>query len=899
MATAAPQFLLQPPDWPVLFGAAAAGLLALWAVWIAIYLRRAAAAGGGQEPTARWLAMTALCLFPLGAAIAAALTAGPAAGFLAAASGLVVLGAIGVASAVGQSSAAGRTGRSSAAAMSWASLHSTVLGFLAAGALTSPLAGSIIAIAGGTIFWMVRSYSRTTAPVSRSAKACLLSLRIAAILLLAAWIMHPMIEYSRSRLVPQVLLLMVDTSSSMQRPDMPLDYRRTDMADDDRPKARRIDAVRQALADQAGRIDRLREHYEIAVVDYHARATHRAMAPSLDTSRASLPHDIFQPGDATGLSTAIGDSIAAAFDPYAAAGKKVAAVVVIGDGCNNTSDRIEPLDEAELMATRQVPLLTVGVGSETVTRSTRTLNLTQLQSADEIEAFNRLPITASIEAVGLAGRQIEAVCTFGGEVIGTEKFTATGQKYAHEWKLSHVPLAAGYHRLAVKVRCTGGPVANLAGQQAADKLVHVVDRELRILYVEGQLRYEAKYISQALGAAERFSIDRRLILEPMGGQQSPSLSENPQEWLKYHAIIIGDVPAGTFTPRQLEIIKDLVSNKGKGLCMIGGENSFGRGGWADSPLAGLIPVELDLSGEQIAAATTIVPSEIGLRHDLMDLGTPDVAAAWAQLPLAVGANKLGKPRLGASVLAATPQGDPLIVCHSPGAGRSLAIAFDTTWRWVLSPKDTAELQRRFWRQVALYLANPKGNIWVTTDKTNYDMQRLTVGADKGVITAGIEDASGRAIPQALREVSLTDPSGKTTAIALSPAADGGREFLSGRIPAPVATGTYVLNMKAQVDGKLLTAEHQYEVTQKDLESREVLANLSLLRKMAQASGGRYYTLGELGLMLDDISRSAGPIYGPDEPIVDDLSGRFRWPIVLCLIALLCAEWAIRKHKGLV
>ena len=95
-------------------------------------------------------------------------------------------------------------------------------------------------------------------------------------------------------------------------------------------------------------------------------------------------------------------------------------------------------------------------------------------------------------------------------------------------------------------------------------------------------------------------------------------------------------------------------------------------------------------------------------------------------------------------------------CKSQRKGRALAIAFDSTWRWVLTPKDTAELQRRFWRQVALYLAAPKGHIWITTDRAAYDLRRLKrrTRSDVVEVTAGVEDASGLPLTEAPIEATV-------------------------------------------------------------------------------------------------------------------------------------------------
>ena len=96
----------------------------------------------------------------------------------------------------------------------------------------------------------------------------------------------------------------------------------------------------------------------------------------------------------------------------------------------------------------------------------------------------------------------------------------------------HVPLQAGFHRVSVTAEAVAKPpgpagsgeaVHDLAGRPSDSKLVHVVDRELRVLYVEGKFRYEAKYIAQALVAARRFTLDRRVLIQG-AGENAPARS---------------------------------------------------------------------------------------------------------------------------------------------------------------------------------------------------------------------------------------------------------------------------------------------------------------------------------------------------------------------------------------
>jgi uncharacterized membrane protein len=774
-------------------------------------------------------------------------------------------------------------------------LQAGVIGGLAALTAFWVPQGAIVAIGMASVAWALRSYGRTTSPIGAGARWLLVGLRVATLLLLTGWALRPALEYRHQLDVRTLVLFCADTSRSMQRRDEA--PRGGAVAGLPGEPMRRIEALRAALARQQPALAALCRQADVELIPFAAAASPaRKLGEKGNWAAEAI-------ADANGEASALGDAINEVHDVYAGQKRKIAAVVLLSDGCNNTSDVLSPDKAAGLLAGRGIGLHTVGVGSEKVTGTTRTLTVRDLAAPDEVDAFNRFAVTAGVETVGLEGRRIKVTCAFGEEEAGTEEFAATEAQALRPVRFAHVPLHAGFHRATVSAEVIGPAVGDLAGLHRQSKLVHVGDREVRVLYIEGQFRYETKYVWQALSAARRFSIDRRVLLHPLGGKQPAALSEDLDDWLAYHAILLGDVAASHFTPRQIEIMKELVGKYGKGLAMIGGDRSFARGGWAGTALADVLPVDLAASAGQTEAPMQVRPTAAGLQHDLMRISESglDPAGDWAKLEPLPGANVLGGIKPAAIVLAESPAGQPLIVAQPYGKGRALAIAFDTTWKWVLSKRDTAELQRRFWRQAALFLAAPRGNVWIVTDRANYDLRRLRSGAESQTYRAGVEDAHGHPLPDAPIRVTLTDPSGKETrADPARPDEKKGEPFHKGRLAPPAGPGTYTLKIAASVQEKELTAEYKYEVTVQDLESLEVLANHNLLRQMADIGRGRFVTLDKLGDLLADLRVSAQP-EKRDVPMQIRIAAEEPWPWLAAgaLLTLMCAEWAARKRKGLV
>src|SRR5262249_28727239 len=147
----------------------------------------------------------------------------------------------------------------------------------------------------------------------------------------------------------------------------------------------------------------------------------------------------------------------------------------------------------------------------------------------------------------------------------------------------------------------------------------------------------------------------------------------------YDVIILGDITAKRLSGRDPQVLKEIykqVFEKGAGLLMIGGYESFGNSDWADTPIANLLPVRLNATG-QVDQPVQMVPTPDGLHHYIIRLADKDAdnAALWAKLPKLEGMTKLGDPKPAAIILARSARGEPVLVGQMQfGNGRTLAFA---------------------------------------------------------------------------------------------------------------------------------------------------------------------------------------------------------------------------------
>ncbi len=80
----------------------------------------------------------------------------------------------------------------------------------------------------------------------------------------------------------------------------------------------------------------------------------------------------------------------------------------------------------------------------------------------------------------------------------------------------------------------------------------------------------------------------------------------PDELQGYDAILFHDFPATALSPQQMFTIQSAVRDTGIGFAMIGGENSFLPGGYYETPIAEILPVDLNVRQRKVFPAATVV-----------------------------------------------------------------------------------------------------------------------------------------------------------------------------------------------------------------------------------------------------------------------------------------------------
>ncbi|MCM3631943.1 VWA domain-containing protein [Paenibacillus camelliae] len=80
--------------------------------------------------------------------------------------------------------------------------------------------------------------------------------------------------------------------------------------------------------------------------------------------------------------------------------------------------------------------------------------------------------------------------------------------------------------------------------------------------------------------------------------QPEQLSYELAQYVQYDSIIFNNVSAVQLPQLKMEHIESAVRNYSVGFVMIGGDNSFGIGGYFDTPIESILPVNMQLSGKK-------------------------------------------------------------------------------------------------------------------------------------------------------------------------------------------------------------------------------------------------------------------------------------------------------------
>ena len=184
----------------------------------------------------------------------------------------------------------------------------------------------------------------------------------------------------------------------------------------------------------------------------------------------------------------------------------------------------------------------------------------------------------------------------GGELVAAQDVALGGTAGLTSANVEFPAGKAGLRDLRVVVD-TARDETNVANN-ARRALVEVSDRRRSILYIEGEPRWEYKFIRRAVEADKSLRLVSVVRATPnryyrQGVTSAAELEDGfprtAAELDSYDAVIIGSLEAAALSTEQHEWLRDFVDRRGGSLLMLAGRDGLGDGGWGRVPVGPLLP----------------------------------------------------------------------------------------------------------------------------------------------------------------------------------------------------------------------------------------------------------------------------------------------------------------------
>jgi hypothetical protein len=558
------------------------------------------------------------------------------------------------------------------------------------------------------------------------------------------------------------------------------------------------------------------------------------------------------------------------------------ATVVVTDGAHNLGGRPE-------RAARDlgVPVFVVGVGKEEPPR-----DLAMVAAViDPLGYVGRdIKIVVGIKSSGFEAAQDVIVVEESGQRVAIQPVRLTDGEQSAEFTI--VPDRPGRHVFTVSVGPREGEQSSANNTMVLS--TQILDSRLRVLLVAGAPSADLAYLRRLLEADENLALE--MVVGTRPGQwpyRTQALINNPEE---NDLVILFDLPANIMDGVPVQRLADFVSSGGA-LMVVGGENSLDRG-YASSPLGKLLPISLSGKGSsyQEEQFKVEIPRG-GALHPILRITEDPLAdrAEWAELPPLQAYNGNRGARPGATVLLyhsverVGKQKMPLVVIGRAGKGKTMVVAARTFWRFgpmMRGIGKTEAASRAFWTNAAKWLVTEEGvdRVQVMVDKPAYR------SGEAITFQARVLDELLNPLEGARVSISVLDSSGGRQVVLK----DRGEGRYRGQMKAG-SQGDYRFDVRAERGGQQLgKGSGEFTVGRYSLEYEDVRMNGELLRKIAAQSGGRFVRSESLPAVLDSF------VFSPQPTTVHYRSRLWgkSWPLFL-LVALLAAEWTIRRRRGMI
>jgi uncharacterized membrane protein len=573
-------------------------------------------------------------------------------------------------------------------------------------------------------------------------------------------------------------------------------------------------------------------------------------------------------------------------------------LVVISDGAIASSKKLD----TTLLSLRAagIPVHSIGVGQSQYNRD---IEVTRINLPKKVLKGSRIVADVSINQQGYDGLTAELLVEDDSRILHKQKI-----RLKHGMQSVKIPLdttESGPRQL--KFYLADRADEQIAANNSNQGMLSVDNARMRILYFEGEPRFELKFIRRAVADDQNLLVTGLIRTADakyyrVGIESRQELRDGfpitREELFSYHALILGSVETSLLSREQQEMIAEFVSQRGGGLLLLGGRHAFAEGGYRDTVLQDISPVVMaDLAQPEFTRRVKIRPTAAGWVHPALLIAdsSEKSMARWLTLPALTIVNPIQQIKPGATLLltsSASEQDKPYVAMASQRYGRGKVVAFPVQNSWLWQMHHEIELQdqthQTLWRQLLRWLVDSvpqRLSLSLSTDLIH----------SNGVIKLRSEvlGPNFKAHDQAQPRAILTAANGleQIKSLTRDPALQGVYEAEIS-VASP---GDYRVRVELDEKGKVISSDETgFKVSNEGSEYYQSEMNEKLLRRISSETRGDFFTPDSVDGLVDVL---AAHQRGSTVPVRYEL---WDMPLLfLLLVLLLGTEWGYRRWQNLV
>ena len=591
-----------------------------------------------------------------------------------------------------------------------------------------------------------------------------------------------------------------------------------------------------------------------------------------------------------------GTSITASLEAVASSGGiPPAGIVLLSDGIDNAkSQRSEVV--LQNLGVRGIPVYTVPIGLT----DPDDVSIRNIVMQEVAYSGDKVPVRVQIQSKGYERRTARLAVLLNDRRVSSRIIRFDGGLQFEEVDFRVDVYEKGAAQIDVIIEPFDDEISTVNNR--VSRSVRIVNEKVNVLYIEGNARWEYRYLRAILKRDPR--INATFIASNVGpevARNSPEhierFPDDREDAFQYDLVILGDVDASFFTDDELRLLEELIRDRGASLLMLCGP-MYSPGSYTGTPVQAMLPVRFDTEAgwKKIAESVYPVLTREGRSSLVMTLENEvelndriwSRMAPMDQLPPLLSA----KP--GATVLAvlsdstARDQSYPLVAWQRYGTGKCMSIASDRLWR--LRYRTGDKYHWRVWSQCIQFM---------TLSRLMGEHKRIRLETDRSVyavdgqcrLYAHVLDDSFDPVVQPVFEVYVLSIDGGQAKQLVSLRPDKSQPGLYEGYFAPPDPGRY--RLEANENDQRVSSTTEFQVADVRQELIDTDMSLAHLQRIANLTGGASLGIRELSKLSSLVNdRLITTKVRSERPLWDNSL------VVLLLVALLGAEWILRRRYDL-